>query len=62
MVFTPPHNWYVRGDYLHDNRIEKISIYATSWYKQMDFSLYYDDSAMLSKIMIGEHLHWENRK
>ncbi|MFJ7646516.1 hypothetical protein ACIQ1H_03145 [Lysinibacillus sp. NPDC097279] len=59
---TPPHNWYVRVDYMQDNKIEKISTYATSWYKQMDYSLYYDDSSMLSKIMIDEHLHWENRK
>jgi len=58
---TPPNNWYVRVDELQDNRIKKISMFATSWYKQMDYSIYYDNSSVLSKIMIGEHLHWENR-
>lgn len=58
---TPPNNWYVRVDKLQDNRIEKISMFATSWYKQLDFSFYYDNSSILSKIMIDENLHWENR-
>lgn len=57
---TPPNDWYVRVDELHDNKIVKVSMFATSWFKQMDFNLFYDHNSNLSKVMVGDHLHWES--
>lgn len=56
---TPPHDWFVRIDKIANNRIISSSMFATSWFKQMDCDFIYDDMGELSQIMIGDFTHWQ---
>ena len=56
---TPPYDWFVRIDKIIDERIIRSSMYATSWFKQIDYDLIYDAAGELSKIMNGDFIHWQ---
>ncbi|MDX5631106.1 MULTISPECIES: hypothetical protein [unclassified Brenneria] len=58
---TPPNDWFVRVDSVSDGKIKKSSMFATSWFKQIDYDFIYDNSDYLSKIMIGDVVHWERK-
>ena len=60
VFITPPHDWFVRIDNIDDNVITHSYMFSNNWFKQIDFDLLYNDSGMLSKIMIGDFLHWKN--
>lgn len=55
---TPPRNWFVRIDRIEKNKILNSSMFATSWFKQIDFDLFYNNGS-LSEIKIGDLLHWK---
>ena len=59
---TPPHDWFVRIDEIDKGMIMKSSMFATSWFKQMNFSFHYDENSILSKITIGDFLHWDKSR
>jgi hypothetical protein len=56
---TPPRDWFVRVDKLTNNKISNSQMLATSWFKQINYDFSYDRTENLSKITIGDHIHWE---
>lgn len=56
---TPPYDWFVRVDKLTNNKISNSQMFATSWFKQINYDFSYDDDGNLSKITIGDHIHWD---
>ncbi|EFB7458547.1 TPA: hypothetical protein RY449_004179 [Escherichia albertii] len=56
---APPYNWFVRIDKVINDKIVKSSMFATSWFKQIDYDFIYDGTGELSKIVIGDFIHWQ---
>lgn len=56
---TPPYDWFVRVDKLTNDKISNSQMLATSWFKQINYDFSYDNVGNLSKITIGDHIHWE---
>jgi len=57
---TPPRDWSVRVDEIADGKIKRSSMFATSWVKQIDYDYIYNADGELSRVMIGDVVHWEN--
>lgn len=60
LSISPPRDWFVRIDKIINNKIIKSSIFATNWFKQIDFDFIYDDADNLTKIMIDDFTHWKS--
>lgn len=49
----------MRIDKVINDKIVKSSMFATSWFKQIDYDFIYDGTGELSKIVIGDFIHWQ---
>lgn len=57
---TPPRDWFIRVDEIKEGKVGRSSLFATSWVKQIDYDYIYNAEGELSKIMIGDVVHWKN--